>query len=876
VITVEIQIHGYRKGHQLLASSVVLPKDDQTVVDRLSDVAGPLRPREEFAPYLSAYPLPSGTFYVIAKTWQDLSVSRAGCVRTKSVLIEAEAWSRRPTLISILRLLSSAELPVEADAGRVELEEQLEEGFPSAMNFNSSELLEALFLEDVMPVVMFDAPDPELIALRLLAALWPDIRRRFALSTLALSPRKIGGRDFDLVFAPSNAKAKFSDWPGRRVDGRASQTDRHRWTGAIVRRVFEEPLPRLLSDREIDLLGGRDADSTAALRIALLWGELLDKLGRTPTAALGLLDIANSGMVSNSAAVRLVEDRLAEATRKAADNLSPVDAWDFIGAITRKMQGNNMPVGRVAVEQLAAHLAERAPDGAIDLLRQPDPKGAIDDLIPSIAIGLGNGAAPQIEQILLDAPTEILARLVSQGGALTSRVARDDRLIGKMSVVLADVDQELADKASTVLLPLLIEDRQLSAAMPIFRRLDAQGIAEELHWLGDVNDFQAEQLSEMLINRAREVGGLPFARDALISSDASVRRDIVLAQTVDPAAADVLWLLNEKRLPKMTSSALLLNVLRRADDKQFATLLSDMEIGARVVTCLPDNSVDMLARAALEDSLPINTYVPFVLSAIPKVDDGQKLEIAKRALRKCLRNRFEGDEAAILSMLLGVIGARLDGRWAAKTGLMREVKAEVASRNLIVFEKSQSDIRTCFVSAVDEIARTLQERYDIDLSKAASEACARLMFDAEISSYKASIDAAGWLVSSLLRARDRPVSLIIAALFPMIYRGLARGENTPDLLRVFSFFDWDRCKHARHQLVDAFMCSSWDPGDLALTALRCDDVARVLRQVAKLYGGENYLARVEKDLGRLNLHDQRVVKRTISEIRSDNRFRSKP
>ena len=93
MITADVQIHGYRKGHQLLASSIVLPKDDQAVVDRLSDVAGPLRPKEQFVPYLSAYPLPSGTHYVVARTWQDLGVPRAGCVRTKSVLINILAWS---------------------------------------------------------------------------------------------------------------------------------------------------------------------------------------------------------------------------------------------------------------------------------------------------------------------------------------------------------------------------------------------------------------------------------------------------------------------------------------------------------------------------------------------------------------------------------------------------------------------------------------------------------------------------------------------------------------------------------------------------------------------------------------------------------------
>jgi len=868
VITAEVQIHGYRKGHQLLASSVTLSKDDQAVVDRLSDVAGPLRPKEQFAPYLTAYPLPSGAYYVIARTWQDLTVPRAGCVRTKSVIVDARIWSLRPPLLSIIRQLGPDELPTEMCAVRIELEDRLEEWLPPTPTFSASELLEALFLEDTKPVVVFDAPDPELIALRLLTALWPDIRRRFSLSTFALSARKNGGRDLDLVFAPLNAKAKFSDWPGRRVDGRSPQIDRHKWTGAIVRRVFKEPFPKLLSDREIDLLGDRDTDGTAALRIALLWDELLDKLNQTPTAALGLFDIANSGMVSNTAAIKLLEPRVAEATRRVASTLPPNDAWDFVSAIARKMQGHNMPAGKVAVEQLAEQLAEHAPDGAINLMQQPDPKGAIGSLIPNIAIGLGSGAAPQVEQVLVEATADVVARLVSQGGVLANRVAVDDGLIKRMGVVLNEVDQELADKAGRMLLPFLTEDRQLSAAAPIFKRLDSQGVAAELHWLGEANGLQAKQLSAMLIERAREVGGMPAVRDVLLSWKTSTQRDALLALTVDPTGADVLWLLDDQRLSKASSISLLIGVLERADDKQFAALLSDEEIGERMVARLPDKAVDILVRVALQDSLSMGAYISVIKSVIPKVGDSQKFDVAERALDRCLRNKFEGDETGFLSTLLGILGAQIDGRWVARSGLGRGVNAELASRNLIVFEKAPSAARQRIVQAVDEIARVLQERYSCDLAEEANDACARLIFDAEKTSYVSLIEPAGRLMPLLLSSRHKPVSLMIAALFPIIYREFAKADDVPDILKFIPFFDWDRCKNARHGLVEAFMSSNWRAGDLALTAYRCGDVGKILERVAKSPGGEEYLSRVENDLGRLSADGQRFVGRTIDELRS--------
>lgn len=867
MITVEVQIHGYRKGHQLLASSIVLSKEDQAVVDRLSDVAGPLRPKEQFAPYLSAYPLPSGTFYVVARTWQDLTVPRAGCVRTKSLLIDAQAWSCNPPLTAILHLLRAADFPAEAEAVCVELEEGAVESLPPTPNFSANELLEALFLEDVKPVVVFDAPDPELIALRLLAALWPEIRRRFSLSTFALSPRKIGGRDLDLVFAPSNAKSKFSDWPGRRVDGRSSQTDRHRWTGAIVHRVFAEPIPRLLSDTEIDLLGSRDADSAGALRIALLWDELLDKLDRTPTAALGLLDIANSGMVSNAAAIKSLEPRLAKATLRAGESLSPKDAWDFVGAIAQKMQRHDMPTGMRAVDQLAEYLAEHAPDGAVNLLRQPDPQGALENLIPSIAVGLGNGVTPLLEQVLIKVPGHIMARLVSQGGALAGRIAVDDGLIGRMGVVLAEVDPELAKAAGMMLLPLLVEDRQLPAAMPIVGLLNQQEIATELRWLGSANDFQAKQLGVFLIDRAREVGGLAGARDALISSSMSSRRDALLAHTVEPVELDVLWLLEEKKLSRKTSSALLMSVLRRADDRQFATLLSAPELGERVLARLPDDATDMLMKAVMMVSLPMTAYVHVIQLLLPKVDDAKKCEVARSAIGRCLRHRFGGDETAILSMLFDILGEQFDGGWVARTGLERGVDADVAIRNLILFDGAPLAARKRIVEAVDEIARALQGRHVVDLDEGAYDACARLMFDAERAAPKALANAASWLMPLLLNANRQPVSLMIAVLFPMLYRDLAKADDVPDLLRFIPLFHWDRRGTARNELVRAFMSSSWKAGDLALTAYRCGDLPKILRDVARSYRGAEYLVQIESDLDHLNADVQRLVRRVIVELR---------
>lgn len=196
------QLHGYRQGHQLLSASVKLPKPDQDLVDRLSDVAGPLRPGDRFEPYLTCYPLPSGAHYVLARTWQDFEAPRAGCVRTRSLIVPMREWLVGVDIMGLVETL--ARDGPSAPAERVHANRS-PRPLPQVESAQGLELVEALFLEDRKPIVVFDATDPDGIILRLLAAFWPSFRRTFAASSFALSPRSLVGRSFDLVFAPKDA-----------------------------------------------------------------------------------------------------------------------------------------------------------------------------------------------------------------------------------------------------------------------------------------------------------------------------------------------------------------------------------------------------------------------------------------------------------------------------------------------------------------------------------------------------------------------------------------------------------------------------------------------------------------------------------------------
>ncbi len=836
------------------------------MLDRLSDVAGPLRPRERFESYLTAYPLPSNEYFVLARTWQDLTVARAGCVRTLSLIIPIDDWVQSEDLSAYLELLAIDRLPEDADATPASIRKAPAKPLPPASEYGRSELLEALFLEESRPVVVLDAADPELVATRLLTALWPSLKRRFAVSTFALSPRKIAGRDFDLVFAPKDARAKFADWNGSRVDGRSVQPGRHRWTGTVVSRVLDEPYPRLLSAAEVKLVGGGDhsKDNTAALRIALLWTELAAKLASTPTAALGLLDIANSGKVRDSYALAVIEPALAKAVHKASATFPDVEAWDFLGAIARKLLGRSMPDGRKAVGDAVEQLAARSPEGAIAFLSQEDPRGVTADLLPRIATGIGAMFTDRSGEALLAAEPAVLGRLLAQGGSLMSHVAEDRRLINHLGQVLLQLDTDTLDRVGRVLLPLLTEDWQIPAAIPLLTRLGSTELQEELIHLGKTCDFGAVQLSSLVLEQTLSNSSEKDVRQALVSLPTTERRDVMIARTLAPRVEDARWLTDTETLDRQTATTMLIDLMRRADDRQFAEMLADR----RAIDALKKEAPELLRRAVADETLPLDTFVhvlPYVLAGL---SDDPKIKLAKQGLARLLPRRFSGDEVEFLALLLGLIGDNLDGAWAARIGLSKNIDATTASRNMVALRKATQPARLRVVWSIGEVAQVLKERHSFDLDIAAAEACAAFLFDAEKVAPRALLTAAGHLLPLLLRSKDRPVSPIIAAVFPPIYREYAKADEVPDLFKIFVFFDWDRCKAARNDLVDAFLSSSWPPHDLALTACRTNEVFSILERVAKQSGGKDYLKRIAADIEKLSPGCRKPVKKAIAQIRS--------
>ena len=844
------QLHGYRHGHELLASTIKLPKLDQELVDRLSDVAGPLSPGEQFPPYLTCYPLPSGRYYVVARTWQDLQAPRAGCVRTRSLFIEMEDWVTYEDLGVLPALLArlgpagsfpplppshDTQIPAEVDTSEV------------------NELCEALFLEERKPVAVFGSGQAEEISLLLLAALWPAIRGKFALSTLAFSPRKLGARSFDLVFAPKSARPRFVEWPGRRLDGSFASPPRHRWTPEIVRRIFRMPVPSLVKDDELGLLASDPQATEADLRISLLWNELFHKLETSPKAVLGLLDIANSRPAGDGRAFKLVAPELQRIVQDVARSAAPSEAWQFLVATADKVQGT--PVSEATNEALrlsATTLAARAPSEAVFNLPKVAKAKSVQVLLPSLGEGLVEAEGQGWQRMLLALPQDQFLQSLLASSSLASAVLSGSATAsGALQSALRDASSETTVLAKKRLLPLLVHDADEEPFRTLIYHLDTAELEAEIVHLFEANRLGALRLHEPLWTQAARLGATVTTREVVAGLEGE-GPELLLEHLISEGLEDLRWVLESPKLSSPRRRRLLLAVLRRASDLKLSELES---IYGQMLGVLADgfeSDADVLVKLLREGWRDIAAAYNTLLLVLPHLDHQQAQEMSSLFVPWVMRLEAVRRDRRGVERLLETAGGALDGDATYRAALATDIPGDLVSENLSLLNRAKAPgARGSLLSAVERLSRGILDRGALDLSPSASADAAQLLWDAREQNFWGHFRAATELLPFLLNQRGEAASPLIAAAFPAVYIELKKENAAPDIFRLFFFVDWDRCKTLRKDLIDAFFASNWSASDIALAAARTGDELKMLRRIYRHEHGADAIAVIERDLHRI-------------------------
>ena len=870
------QLHGYRSGHQLLHSTTRIERRDQDLIDQLSDMAGPLRPGEKFDPYISAYPLPSSEYYVVARTEQDHAASRAGCVITKSLLVPRTYWEREASPAELVELL---ERPGEEDALPA-----WHHGLNGVLEPVSSpllaELVEALLLRKRRPVVVFDAANPILISVRLLTAFWPGMRSEFSLCTFALSPRSLAGKPFDLVFAPESAQSRFSDWEGRRVGPSArTRSDRYRWAEQIQVSVFQEAKPTLLPARHVQALGGReDGEDEAFLRLLMRWGDLQEKASYSPMAVLGLIDIAKSRDALNG---RLLEPEICNAMEIAARNMQAGEAWSFLGTLMGKLSGRELSREVCqALHSVVDKLIRREWKPALGFLvedAQSDRVGS--SRLAKVAAGrLATVGAPEMKGCLALVPADGLVRVL----------LLDDALIALALAGEAEDAGSLADRIIEGFCGLSREERAANAMRLLAR---VQGGHQSALVAEVVSDMTAEKLigAVELIWGERGIRGTKLGDafcDAAIAKgvDEEVRTvfagvdgdedtDRCIVRLLKPRGRDMKWVLGNSELGDRRLR-LLGSFVEAASDEDL-----EAAFGSRDVA---DGALDMLMRdVGVYGNAAARIVVLPSLARGKQVERGLKLydqlaQPERETVGQCIAIGVLADagerNTKEIETALDIVLPHIDLSKVVDEAFAVERDGMTISGLLEKIGKFTGQAGSTMERYAGRIVEAIASRDEFDLTENGAVSLARLIERAKSRGTDSYVQMCRRILPFAMAARNQPASAVVVASFPTVHNRLKREGESFWLMHLFMLAEWDKDRTLRKELVCAYMTSDWPPEDLAIAGIKAKELGRILKRVIKEPGGRGFLNKIEKGASRLQKDVRSVIVKKVKETRRTQTF----
>lgn len=878
-IQIEQQCHGYKGGHQLLGASVKLAREDQDTIDRLSDVSGSLRPDEKFLPYLTSYPAPSGDYYVIAKTWQDLEARRAGCVLTRSFLIRSSDWVALRDVHGLIQKIKAVDRQ-KLDAETFTITSTVSRAIPSVEVSQTIELVEALFLEERQPVVVFGAAEADLIITRLLTALWPGIKRLFSACSFALGPRTVSGRPFDLVFSPKELRSKFAKWEGRRIDGSGERDRgvRHRWSVATARRIFEDPTPALSKVDALGVLARDHAGDESRLRLALLWNDLVDQSRESPTAVLGMLDILHSHVRTSVEHDHEMVLAVSQAVHlsKAMD---PSKRLEFLVLLSVKLEGAPIPL-RLAVDlrRSFAQAASADASSAIRLLSSVLPD--VRFMTRLLFAGIGDGVASSPAQFLSERTfsmlsDEHLVLLLAVSRSFSIQLVGnqpacvDIAWIKRLSTAIAFPRNEFTPIATKNIVASLMDGHQAPLLRACLRDAQIATIIDAVNAIWKKSQLTIKAFDSVLLDA---VTGRPELLElrrflfALPEVDSTTR---LLCLSLDTSVEEFVWLFQEHRLSEARRVKMLNSLLEQANDTVLGGIARTKDIMERmlsVITTPPPSPRSLYAylKALAWSNISIDCVLTVELPMLQEVRGQLRSELLDNLTSKALRFASPSSNRSLREMIADHAFV-VNPDYLVANAVSSESSPARISDNLVILNQAPAVVRREMLRYVDNLSVKLTQNHPERLNDDGFLAWSQLIADSGEINPIGQLRAAGLALTFALPQIHLNVSPLVVASFPLIYRELKQGKEGPSAWSIF-FPDWDRCKTVRKEIISSFLRSSWPPSDLLRALLPTDDLERILNSLLKEEGGSGYLRLLKEHTNDLEADDRKRVSKIVDQV----------
>ena len=862
-------LHGYDRGHRLLAFAGDVSGAERGLIERLSDLSGYTPSGFSFTSYLTGYPC--GRYYALACTWPDLTAERGGAVLTHTVLLPRGLAAAAASLAPLLSLhrkptTTSDREPYRAlrpwDAAQVARE-------PFISPIRARAALALVFFQPERPAVWIDAVAPLDGVAHIWRHLWPEARQDFSFCTLSFQPRQVEGRTFTFIGAPPESRGAFPTRGTTRAWWDQGQMGDPRWLteGAIPAldqlvaggpawvqeligpareaglrppRPHEFPQLAQLMDLRRAASSRLSAARGAADLLAALWpdaapyhpwwSEALEYLiTRQPDAAISarplweLVDLlgrpqlrARLGEAALHAELRerieeQVAHRLTEAPAATAEGLS--------GLLTAI---GDAPAGASLVEAVAG--GARA---AVSRSTSPERARQITSALLSVREG-----HPRIEAIAL--------------GALRS-LSRESRVEILRAIPASSERRALGRHHHE---PSVVHDAWVADGDPLRGLHEAANTA----WENDpplTSELEAVLSSappELVVTWATQITDPRQAADAAREAAKAARRaNMTLAQIAERCDGAVNGPLvfalaasgansDDVRSKLEWKPALALAILRAASSQSTAGLLDGVtRDAARSIT------EERLLSAELRELLVHESASRWGRDLLGRA--------AKLVLKRLVTGKLSPEDAAEWFTLPDVRTTLKElSLWDFHRDVVTDSVAlpplSAALRRLLTIQASTLDWVGRHLVAIIEGAEVAA------IENATDDLCGIIE---GLPSSSTQLELAAAILTAIRSYPPRHGWMLVERCFPLVYPSLEREEDHSlfgSIRRIWSGQGWDKAKAARIWIVDIWIRRTW-PADSLLRLLAATPdgailLTRLLKRARKVTGGEALIRALEK------------------------------
>lgn len=210
-------LHGYDRGHGLLASSTEIPASIKKSLQILSDLSGP-NVEIGFESYITGYPIIPMNVYAIAKTWYAQEMERPGCVWTHTVFLDFDKIDEIKNIDRLYDIFKRPDGIKDLNFYNKPIQFNNTEYYQNNISvyydiFEAKNIVYNLYSHPNISIIICTNKSRayEKLLLEIWFHQWKNLKKNFYFCSGSISSRSFNSKIFDLQIVPQKNQRKFLD-----------------------------------------------------------------------------------------------------------------------------------------------------------------------------------------------------------------------------------------------------------------------------------------------------------------------------------------------------------------------------------------------------------------------------------------------------------------------------------------------------------------------------------------------------------------------------------------------------------------------------------------------------------------------------------------